>query len=76
MEIVSFWFLLCICVGFFAARFGRSGIFYFLISLVLSPLFGLIVILCLGHAFKCPKCMGGIRKGARYCRHCSSEIEP
>lgn len=41
MEIISFWILLSALVGMFASNYrNRSGFGFFLLSLLLSPLFG------------------------------------
>ena len=45
MEIVFFWLLLAAGVGLLANSRGRSGFGFFLLSAVLSPLLGLIVVL-------------------------------
>lgn len=42
------WFILCVLVGILANKNNRSGILYFLISLILTPLVGLIIVLILG----------------------------
>ena len=42
------WFILCIVVGVSASNRGRFGFGYFLLSLFLSPLAGIIIILLLG----------------------------
>ncbi len=45
MEIFLVWFVLCVVVAGLAGARGRSAIGFFLISLVLSPLVGLIILL-------------------------------
>lgn len=45
MEFFIFWFLLSVGVGCLASSRGRSGIGFFLLSLLLSPLLGLIAVL-------------------------------
>jgi hypothetical protein len=45
MEIIVFWLLLAAGVGLLANSQGRSGLGFFLLSAVLSPLLGLIVVL-------------------------------
>ena len=48
MEILFFWIVSAIIVGIVANSRGRSGIgWFFLSSLLLSPLLGLILVLCL-----------------------------
>jgi hypothetical protein len=45
MEFLVGWLLLAAAVGWVASNRGRSGIGYFFLSLVLSPLIGLIAVL-------------------------------
>lgn len=45
MEWLFLWAALAIGVGFLANSRGRSGIGYFLLSVLLSPILGLIVVL-------------------------------
>lgn len=45
MEIVVLWLILAIAVGALANSRGRSGVGFFLLSAILSPLLGLIVVL-------------------------------
>jgi hypothetical protein len=42
------WLGLCGLVGWLAARNGRSGVLFFLLSLILSPLIGLVIALIAG----------------------------
>ncbi len=45
MEIVLVWLLFAVGVGFLADSRGRSGFGFFLVSAVLSPILGLIIVL-------------------------------
>lgn len=45
MEIFLIWLLLAVGVGFLADSRGRSGFGFFFLSIVLSPLLGLIIVL-------------------------------
>ena len=49
MEIVIVWFVLAAGVGFLADSRGRSGFGFFLLSALLSPLLGLIVVLVIAN---------------------------
>ena len=49
MEIVFVWLLLAGGVGFLADSRGRSGFGFFLLSTVLSPVLGLIVVLVMSN---------------------------
>ena len=53
MEIIFVWIVLAIIVGVVANSCGRSGVGWFLLSsLLLSPLLGLILVLCLTNVRK------------------------
>ena len=45
MLLVIIWVVLCILVGILAFRWGRSFVDYFLMSLLLSPLTGIVILL-------------------------------
>ncbi|WPJ50439.1 hypothetical protein RCIP0023_00397 [Klebsiella phage RCIP0023] len=45
---IAIWFIMVILVGVWANAWGRSGILFGLLSLILSPLIGAIVLLCAG----------------------------
>ena len=47
MELITGWFVFSILIAFIANLRGRNGIGWFLISLMLSPLIGLILVLAL-----------------------------
>lgn len=49
MEIIFIWLLLAVGVGLLANSRGRSGIGFFLLSAILSPLLGLIVVLVMSN---------------------------
>lgn len=42
------WIILCILVGFYAKKNGRHGFGYFILSVLLSPLVGFIILLIIG----------------------------
>jgi hypothetical protein len=75
---------LVVVVGVIASARGRSGFGYFLLSIILSPLIGLLIV-----AFspslrdapsaethvKCPMCAEPILKAALKCKHCGHVFE-
>ncbi|MBH9742251.1 zinc ribbon domain-containing protein [Vibrio navarrensis] len=88
MFVVILWLIFSICVGALASNKGRSGFGYFLISLILSPLIGLIIVLVIspvaakveeaaiesGEFKKCPKCAELVKREAVICKHCQAEL--
>lgn len=89
MSIVFAWFIFAILVGAWASSKGRSGFGYFLVSVLLSPLIGAIMVAIAGEnkpkieaeavksgdMRKCPACAELIRKEAKKCKHCGTDLE-
>jgi hypothetical protein len=48
LTIAILWFLLVILVTVWASRWGRSTLFYFLVSLFISPIIGGVILLISG----------------------------
>lgn len=49
---IFFWVILSIIVGSLATKYGRSGFGFFLLSLLLSPLIGGIILLIAGRTIE------------------------
>lgn len=84
MEIVIFWVIFALVVSFIAINKGRSGMGFFILSILLSPLLGLIIVLILGvneeglynngELKKCPNCKEYVKLGASICKHCGNDL--
>lgn len=82
------WFLLAILVGVYASSKGRSGFWFFVIAILLSPLIGLLIALLTppiqvaldakavasGEFKKCPNCAELVKAAAKLCKHCHSAL--
>ena len=77
------WIVLSILVGVYASSKGRSGIGFFFLSIILSPLIGFIIALIVqpkerqgSQLRKCPFCAEDIKSEAIVCKHCGRDVEP
>ena len=88
MEFVLFWLGFSLVVGVLASNRGRTGIGWFFLSLVISPLIAGLLVLASDnlktrreapsyqtHA-PCPKCAEPVLREAIKCKHCGSDITP
>lgn len=88
MELFIGWVLFAVLVGVLASKRGRDGGGWFLLALVLSPVFAGLLVLILDDKSKkaaqptpethvrCPECRELVLKDARKCKHCGSALVP
>ena len=88
MEIAFFWILFSVVIAIGAGSRGRSGIGWFFLSLIFSPLLALILLLLLPSLrqdasaptpethVKCPDCRELVLNEARVCKHCGCRLVP
>lgn len=87
MEVAIFWFVFALIVGVYAARRGRSGTGWFLLSVLISPLLAGLLCLAVGPKnqeagpspdthVKCPDCRELVLRDARKCKHCGCSLIP
>jgi hypothetical protein len=74
---VVIWLILSVIVGIVAAAKERSFLAFTLLSLVLSPLLGLILVFVTkpNGLRKCPACAEKVKLEATKCKHCGSALE-
>ena len=87
---ILLWIAFCIIPALIASNKGRSAAGWFFGSLLLSPLLGAIIVACLppirstverdalasGEMRKCPQCAELVKREAKICQHCHSELTP
>ena len=76
MEIgAGLWFIAALIVGIVAAReFGRSGIAWFVLSIVFTPLIGMLLFILPPRRVPCPFCAEPIKPSAVICRFCNRSL--
>ena len=88
MNIIIFWLVVSLIVGLFASSNGRSGLGYFLLSIIISPLLAGIIVLIVGknpieiqtqsliagEKIKCHYCKKAIKSESKVCEHCKNEL--
>ena len=84
---VGVWFGLCAWVASFAKGRGHGWSAYFWLSIVLSPIIGIVGVLiagttedakheAAGDTRKCPHCAEMVKPDAKVCRYCQRELPP
>ena len=84
MELFFFYIFFSVLVGFHADSKGYSGINFFVLAILLSPIIGFITTLILsptneetgdkqiasGNKKRCPECLELLKVDASVCKHC------
>jgi hypothetical protein len=90
MTIFALWIALSIAVGVWANSRGRSGVGWFFLAALISPLLGAIFLaasqnLAAAQASavprpethtRCPRCAEAVLRAATVCKHCGGELVP
>ena len=75
---IILWIGLSIFIGWFASSKKRSGVGWFFLSLIISPLISFIILLVIGlpqgQLKKCPKCAEDVKAEAQICRLCGFDF--
>lgn len=79
MEIFIVFVALSIIAGVIASKKGRSGFGFFLLSLLLTPLVGILASLVASPKMaiagkKCPFCAEIVKSEAKVCKHCGRDL--
>lgn len=89
--IILSWIVGSVVVSLVASARGRSGVGFFFLSLLLSPVIGLVLALALPSKVlrseggepitaathvRCPDCREFVRRDAVRCKHCGVALEP
>ncbi|MBX3610999.1 MAG: hypothetical protein KF871_14000 [Hydrogenophaga sp.] len=90
--LMFFWVLFAVAVGINASNRGRSGVGWFFLSLLISPLLGLLFVAVskdlsskpgatpsapsAATHVKCPACAEWVLPEAKVCKHCGSQLTP
>ncbi|WP_148042224.1 hypothetical protein [Pseudomethylobacillus aquaticus] len=86
MEMIFFWLIFSLIVGVYASNKGRSGVGFFVLSLIFSPILGLFFALVAKDLSKpkeptsethkkCPDCKELVLIDARICKHCRCNFQ-
>jgi len=68
---ILLWIALSILIAVWAKKWNQYAGWFFVGSLILSPLIGGIILLISGNNNpKCPSCKGRVKLGAKVCIHC------
>lgn len=86
MELLITWLVFAAVPAIIAPSRGRSALNWFLVSVLISPLIGLILVLALPSQkdapeaavvrLPCPRCGESIATSAQVCRFCGAQFGP
>ena len=82
--LIASWLILSLIVAVIASGKGRSGIGFFILSLLATPIITLVILIVVGEGpgpesarssvRKCPFCAELVNKEAKDCKHCKRDL--
>ena len=87
MEFAITYIVICFLIAYFASARGRSGLAWFVLTLLTTPLVTIVILALTDDLskkdkphpnthIKCPDCAELIKKEARVCKHCGCKLIP
>lgn len=88
MDVFILWLIFSIVVAVGASSRGRSGLTWFFVAMIISPLLAVILLFLMpviqvrpagptpDTHVKCPDCAELVLKEARVCKHCGCRLVP
>jgi hypothetical protein len=90
VELFLFWFIFAVVIGVAASSRGRSGLGWWFLAMIISPLLAFVLLILLPSNVvlagqqaatpdthvKCPDCAELVLREAKVCKHCGCRLVP